>query len=526
MKSSAILVGVLESAGDVSATALFPAAVEYCEWIEVRADLIPELDPTELRERCKGRRLLYTLRVSKEEERDRLSLAQRHRLLRKAAEAYDFVTLKGECDLVPEVLRAIAPERRIVSSRGSVTGPECLEAWLGTFTRTPARLFRFEVESGGVEDGLAALQFLHRVHREDVTAYAEDASGAWTRVLAPRLGAPIAFARVPGDGDTADFEPTIRDLVLDYGFPDLYPAREIFAIIGQPVSGSLSPRVHNGAYRANGFGRLFLSLPADSFQQFWHRLVISGAMEAIGFPIMGLTVASPHKEAALEVAKHRAPLCRQCAASNLLVRRENEWTASTTDPEGIFHNVTLGHPRPGTRVAIIGCGGSGRIAAAALSQAGANVTLVNRGAERGRWAAGLLGLPFVPLESFSALGYGAIVNATPVGLNGERLPVNLAELDPGAIVVDLVYNRMGETAFAEQARAMGHQVVDGRLVLLAQTRRQYYLMTGEAMPESLGRRLLGLPAATAKNAASSPSQDRSNVRLPLSNLGKGGIHAA
>ena len=340
MKSSAILVGVLETAGDVSATALFPAAVEYCEWIEVRADLIPELDPTELRERCKGRRLLYTLRVSKEEERDRLSLAQRHRLLRKAAEAYDFVTLKGECDLVPEVLRAIAPERRIVSSRGSVTGPECLEAWLGTFTRTPARLFRFEVESGGVEDGLAALQFLHRVHREDVTAYAEDASGAWTRVLAPRLGAPIAFARVPEDGDTADFEPTIRDLVLDYGFPDLYPAREIFAIIGQPVSGSLSPRVHNGAYRANGFGRLFLSFPADSFQQFWHRLVLSGAMEAIGFPIMGLTVASPHKESALEVAKHRAPLCRQCGASNLLVRRDNEWTASTTDPEGIFHNTT------------------------------------------------------------------------------------------------------------------------------------------------------------------------------------------
>ena len=160
MKSSAILVGVLESAGDVSATALFPAAVEYCEWIEVRADLIPELDPTELRERCKGRRLLYTLRVSKEEERDRLSLAQRHRLLRKAVEAYDFVTLKGECDLVPEVLRAIAPERRIVSWRGSVTGPECLEAWLGMFTRTPARLFRFEVEcwrSRGRAGGTAVL---------------------------------------------------------------------------------------------------------------------------------------------------------------------------------------------------------------------------------------------------------------------------------------------------------------------------------------------------------------------------------
>ena len=165
MKSSAILVGVLKSAGEISDTTLFPAAVEDCHWIEVRADLLPELDPAELREGCKGRQLLYTLRNSKEEQRGRISLAQRHQLLRKAAGSYDFVTLEGEFDLVPELLRAIAPERRIVSWRGRATGSECLEAQLGAFTRTPARLFRFEVECEGVEDGLAALQFLHRVHR-------------------------------------------------------------------------------------------------------------------------------------------------------------------------------------------------------------------------------------------------------------------------------------------------------------------------------------------------------------------------
>ncbi|HKP02681.1 MAG TPA: type I 3-dehydroquinate dehydratase [Chthoniobacterales bacterium] len=503
--------------------------VEHCDWIEVRADLLPELDPAELRERWKERRLLYTLQISREETRGCLSLAQRHRKLKKAAEAYDFVNLDAEYDLVPDVIRVIPPGRRIVSWRGKAAAPEYLETRLGAVTGTPARLFRFEVESGGVEAGLAALQFLHRVNRADVAAYAEGASGGWTRMLAPRLGAPIAFASVWGESDPAGLELTIRDLVQDYGFPDLYPVREIFAIIGQPVSGSLSPRVHNGAYQASGFGRLFLSFPADSFQEFWNRLVLSGAMEAIGFPIMGLTVVSPHKEAPLEVATHCAPLCRQCVSSNLLVRRGNEWTASTTDPEGIFHNMSIGHPRPGTKVAIIGCGGSGRIAAAALRQAGANVTLVNRGAERGQWAAQLLGLPFVPLESFSARGYGAIVNATPVGRNGEQLPLNLAELDQEATVVDMVYNHAGDTALTEQARALGHQVVDGWQILLAQARRQYYLMTGETMPMSLGRRLLGLPAADGKNGALLPHQDRSNDRLSIANfanLGNGGIHAA
>ncbi|MFZ1220980.1 MAG: type I 3-dehydroquinate dehydratase [Chthoniobacterales bacterium] len=524
MNSSAILVGVLKSAGDIPGITLLPA-VRCCQWIEIRADLLPELNPAELRERCKGTRLLYTLRTSPQKERGSLSLAHRHKSLRKAAETYDFVTLEGECDLVPEVLGAIPPERRIISWFGRATGPECLEARLGTFTRTPARLYRFEVECSGIEDGLAPLHFLHRARREDVTAYAEGAGSNWTRILAPRLGAPIAFASISGNNNMADFEPTVRELVLDYGFPDLRPVREIFAIVGQPLSGSLSPRVHNAAYRANGFGRLFLSFSADSFQQFWQRIVLSGTMEAIGFPIMGLTVVSPHKEAALEVATHRSSLCRQCVSSNLLVRRDYEWSASTTDPEGIFHNMPLGHPRPGTKVAIIGCGGSGRVAAAALSQAGADVTLVNRGAERGRWAAALLGLPFVPLESFSALGYSAIVNATPVGRNGERLPVNLAELDHEATVVDMVYHHAGPTALTELARALGYHVVDGWLILLAQARRQYFLMTGETMPLGLSRRLLGFPA-TAQNGASLSHQNRSNDRLSTVNFGNGGVHAA
>lgn len=527
MKVSGILVGALRPGRRLSDRTLSIAAIEDCHWIEVLADLDTELDAVELRERCKGRRLLYTLQISEEEGRRPSCLAQRHEALRKAADAHDFVTLDGEFDLVPEVLRAVAPEKRIVSWHGEATGPERLESWLGTFIRTPARLYRFAVTPGKLEGGLVPLQFLHRVRRQDVTAYAEGANGGWTRVLAPRLAAPIAFAGLDREHDAGGFEPTIRDLVMDYGFPDIYPAREIFAIVGQPVAGSLSPRLHNGAYRAEDSGRLFLSFAADNFRQFWDRLVLGGGMEAIGLPIMGLSVVSPHKEAALEVTEHRAPLCQQCASSNLLLRRENQWIALTTDPEGIFHNLSLGHPQPGTKVAIVGCGGSGRIAAAALSQAGANVTLVNRGVDRGRWAAKLLRLPFVPLKSFSARGYGAIVNATPVGRNGERLPVNLAELDPEATIVDMVYNHTGETALAQQARALGHQVVDGWLVLLAQARRQYFLMTGETMPMSLARRLVGLPAAEPHNGTPPyPYPDRSNGQLSTANFGNGGIHAA
>ena len=105
----------------------------------------------------------------------------------------------------------------------------------------------------------------------------------------------------------------------------------------------------------------------------------------------------------------------------------------------------------------------------------------------------MLGLRFVPLQEFSLRGFSALVNATPVGRDGEELPVDLKSLDAGSLVVDLVYRRKGATPLMTAAQALGHKVVEGRKVLLAQTMRQYRLMTGEQMPERLARGLLGLP---------------------------------
>jgi shikimate 5-dehydrogenase len=58
--------------------------------------------------------------------------------------------------------------------------------------------------------------------------------------------------------------------------------------------------------------------------------------------------------------------------------------------------------------------------------------------------------------------------------------------------VDLVYRTDGDTPLVSEARRLGRRVTEGRMVLLAQTQRQYYRMTGEKMPAGLGRRLLGL----------------------------------
>lgn len=464
------------------------------DWLEVRADMMPELDPGALRSIFEGR-LLYSLRSCRSGGNEASSLSGRCRRLRRAARVYDLVDLEGDQDLLPALLSCISPSRRVISWYGRAGGHQALQQLLQVFSRTAARLYRFEISCSNVEEGIVALQFLHQTRRADVTAYATGPFGVWTRILAPRIGAPIVFAELADGSRDKGNNPTVLELIQDYGLPDIQAVNEVFGIVGEPVSGSLSPRLHNAAHRASNAARVFLSFPTRRFDRLWSRLVLGGDLETIGFTIKGLTVVSPNKQSALEFSGQVAPLCHQCKATNLVIMESGIWTARTTDPEGIFHQAVVSRTNlSGTRVAVVGCGGSGRVTAAALAQRGAEVTLVNRSSERGKWAAHLLGLRFVPLRQFSPHGYSAMVNATPVGGNGDELPINLKNLNPSSLIVDLAYKRKGQTPLVAASQALGYNVIEGRSVLLAQTMRQYGLMTGKQMPERLAREVLGIPA--------------------------------
>src|SRR5260221_7385706 len=162
------------------------------DWLEIRADLMREPEPMALRPSF-DRWLLYSLRSRLAGGRDDSSMAARHRRLRGAARVYDLVDLEGDRDLVSNLLSCIAPDRRVISWYGRVEDPQALHQMLRVFSRTAAPLYRFEITCSTVEDGIIALQFLKEARRSDVIAYTAGPLGAWTRVLAPRIGAPIVF---------------------------------------------------------------------------------------------------------------------------------------------------------------------------------------------------------------------------------------------------------------------------------------------------------------------------------------------
>ena len=422
------------------------ALPETVDFLEVPARFVDDLNPEWLRRHFRGE-LLFELNVEREFDRSLLS--------------------------------RIPAEQRVVTWQGQASDAARLQRKLEEISAIPARFYKLVNKAQSISEEFLPLTLLKSIERTDVIAYAEGSLGFWSRLVALQLGAPAVCGLVsPGPAS----EPSVVKLIDDYGLPEVRTVNEIFAIIGNPVFHSLSPRLHNASYRAMNYPALFVPLLVNSFSEFWRDFVQAKQLDAFGFPLNGMTVASPHKEEAFLTAKNVSSMVQQTQAANILIRNNGWWNADTTDPDVVYaasdqQNVRVREKR----AAVIGCGGAGRAIAAALAESGAGVTLINRGAERGERAASLLGLPYVPLPDFDAEGYDIVVNATPVGRDTDEVPFKLERLNDDAVVIDLVYGSR-PTPLVNNTLARRQVAIDGRDVLLTQVRNQFRLMTGKEMP--------------------------------------------
>jgi 3-dehydroquinate dehydratase / shikimate dehydrogenase len=451
-------------------------------YAEVRADLGGDIDPAPLRTAFPGG-LLYTLRSADEGGSCADPPQVRHRRLLAAADHYDFVDLEAARDLSAKVLERVPPERRVLTWQGPATDLDGLRRRLDTLTGVGARLYRLAPYARTQEQALVPLRLLRSLARRDVTAYARGAAGTWTRVLAARFGAPMAFGWL---GDTAaDGELPLHRLLADYPYELIVGAERLYGIIGGSTGRSLSPLVHNTAYRSLGLRALFLPFTTEELP--CSLAVLGDGLHELGLPLQGVTSVAPHKEAALALAAEATPLARRVGKTSLLVRRPSGWWADN-EADGVVAALAGRIDVEGRRIAVIGCGGAGQAAAAGLSEAGAEVTLVNRGRDRGEYAAERLGLPFTRLDGFDPRPFSVLIHATPVT---DALLFSIADLDPAAVVFDLNYGPT-DTPLVAAARAAGHVTLDGRDMLVAELSRQFRLMTGHEMPIGEVRAALGI----------------------------------
>ncbi len=460
-------------------------------FLEVRDDLVPGLDPDWLRDRFDGD-LIYTLRSRAEGGAFTGGQRGRERRFRQAIERFDLIDLEGDRDLDSELVKEIPASQRLISWHGTAPSALALAERFEQLASHEARFYKLITETRQALDAVHSMSFLRATGRDDVVAFAMGEGGVWTRLLAPRLGSPLVYGSL-GEVPAAPGQLTIERLLVDYGMPELDDVEGLFGIVGRPVMHSLSPRLHNGAYRRLGVPGLYVPFHAESFGDFWLDLVESGSLDALGIPLWGLSVTAPYKEVALAVAGTSSARAQHIGAANTLVLRGNVWEAESTDPEGVV--LALRHAGVeirGASAAVVGCGGAGKAAAVGLQMAGARVTLVNRGEDRGNKASMELRLPFLSLADFDPGGFEILVQATSLGANDEdALPFAPEQLGAGAAVVDMVYGD-GPTRLVREVRALDRIGIDGREMLLHQALDQFRLMTGCELAEPMAREILRL----------------------------------
>jgi shikimate dehydrogenase len=265
-------------------------------------------------------------------------------------------------------------------------------------------------------------------------------------------------------------------------------------LIGWPVEHSVSPSMHNAAFRELGLDWEYrlLSTPPGKVQA---RL---GALEGDGY--RGANVTVPHKFAVMPYLHSVAQSAQAMGAVNTIVVQEGHLRGANTDGDGFLAALReAGFEPSGRQALVLGAGGSARAVVYSLAQAGCPVTIYNRSAER---AAALVqyltdagvGQPLSAVESahledldFSR--FGLLVNATPLGMYPEihasPWPDGLP-LPSHWTVFDLVYNPE-QTSLMIEARAAGAKAIGGLAMLVHQGAKAFELWTGQEAPVDVMR---------------------------------------
>ena len=270
---------------------------------------------------------------------------------------------------------------------------------------------------------------------------------------------------------------------------------KLLALIGQPVGHSLSPRIHNASFAADGLDFVYVCLDVDPED------LPAAVRGAAALKLRGFNITMPHKRAMVSLVDELDEGARVSGAVNTVVIEDKKLRGYNTDGGGMVEACReAGIEVRGRHVLLLGAGGAAASIAVALGGEGvAKLRILNRNVEHAEelshnlGAAGIKGVEVYPAGAMeeAAADADVIVNVTPLGMrDGDPLPIPEEYLREGKAVCDAVYRPGRETPLVRRARERGARVVAGERMLLYQGVLAQRLWTGrepnvEAMSEAI-----------------------------------------
>jgi len=392
--------------------------------------------------------------------------------IRSGASAVDVEIETAE--VAGAALSRLREHARLIVSYHSFENTPPLDPIIKRLTRYPADAHKVATTARKPTDVERVLD-AGRHSRAPIVTLAMGERGFPTRVLSPAYNSAFTYAAPSCAEGTAPGQVGARLLRKLYHADRLTRTVKIYCVIADPVKHSLSPAVHNRAFQVRHLDAVYVPLvvSAGQLRDFFKM--------AEKLPLTGFSVTIPHKQKIIRYLDIVDPLARRIGAVNTVWRKAGRWRGANTDAEAVVKPLSKYLRLQKSLVLIAGTGGAARSAACALADAGAQVSITGRNADRVRALARFASGKPLSREQAESARFDAVVHATPLGMFPNVDACFFRDRIPGDVVFDMVYNP-AQTLLLKRAREQGKEVIPGMKMFIEQAVAQFELWTGDAAP--------------------------------------------
>ncbi|HDY67371.1 MAG TPA: shikimate dehydrogenase, partial [Candidatus Scalindua sp.] len=307
--------------------------------------------------------------------------------------------------------------------------------------------------------------------------------GHISRILTRKFGGLLTFASLKKGKESAPGQLTIDELSNIYHFKKTNKETKLYGVVGNPVSHSISPVIHNSSFVEKGLNSVYVPMKVLDIETF--------IKDFRKMDFQGFSVTIPHKESILPFLDDIDYTASKIGAINTVVNQDGRLTGHNTDCMAAIKGLEDGMEGnkgalKGKKVAIIGAGGAARAIVFGLKEKGCDIIIYNRTIERAKRLSDDVGCKYRRFEEISELNTDILINSTSIGMfpNVEESPVPKNALKKAMIVFDAVYNPI-ETRLLRDAEERGCHTVNGLTMFINQAAEQFRLWTGIEPPVEL-----------------------------------------
>lgn len=458
-------------------------AQKGAELVEFRLDYLSHLPDLGRLLKDRPTPVVITIRRAEDKGRWRDTEEQRQTLLRQAiVQGVEYVDL--EWDIATQI-RRYGKTKRIISYHNFNETPEDLADIHAKMAKLDPDIIKLATMANSPSDMVRMLRLVK--HSSIPTAgFCMGEFGMASRVLCGKYGSPLTYATFNKDRELAPGQLSFDEMQNLYRFDQINADTQVFGVLGDPLSHTYSPLIHNSAFQHLGMNAVYVPfrVPKDKLQ--------STLLDFDWLEVKGYSVTIPHKEDVIAKADHSDEAVQTIGAANTLWRDAgHQWHATNTDYLAALQTLAIGlESEPdnhfvvaGKRVTMLGAGGVAKAIGAGVVKNGGILTIASRSHARAKELAEKLNCQHVNWENRGAQYADVLINCTPVGMhpNVDESPFADNWLREGMLVFDTIYNPEN-TLLIKQAKQRECRTVTGLEMFIRQAASQFELFTNQPAP--------------------------------------------